>query len=268
LRDLRDALVTGLTADGHQIIASEKGTLVIEPGKHSYEQCLKAAADCECLIAVIDGSFGGEYPQKGSNQSITEAEIEVAITQGKKTLVLVRQSVWDALAVQTAAIVSGEAKAHWPVKNMVEDIRVFAMVDRLRKRPKDNWIFTFNYPTDLIEIIRTQIDSSQSRINWLSVCKDLLAKHNRQLSSNLLDIKSKSFDGVYVPLGLVERKEKQRPQIDRNLDPSADRGSELYQEQTTPIAHNDFLKAVSDRQSGEHIVILGEPGAGKTTLLT
>jgi hypothetical protein len=71
-----------------------------------------------------------------------------------------------------------------------------------------------------------------------------------------------------VPLGLVERKEKQRPQIDRSLDPSADRGSELYQEQTTPIAHSDFLKAVSDRQSGEHIVILGEPGAGKTTLLT
>jgi hypothetical protein len=71
-----------------------------------------------------------------------------------------------------------------------------------------------------------------------------------------------------VPLGLVERKEKQRPQIDRSLDPSADRGSELYQVETTPIEHDDFLNLVGDRQTGEHIVILGEPGAGKTTLLT
>jgi Trypsin-like peptidase domain len=105
-------------------------------------------------------------------------------------------------------------------------------------------------------------------INWHTICNDLLTEHRRQLSSNPLDVKGKSFDDVYVPLGLVERKEKQRPQIDRSLDPSADRGSELYQIETTPIEHDDFLNLVGDRQSGEHIVILGEPGAGKTTLLT
>jgi NACHT domain len=101
-----------------------------------------------------------------------------------------------------------------------------------------------------------------------AICNHLLTEHKRQLSSNPLDVKGKSFDGVYVPLGLVERKEKQRPQIDRNLDPSADRGSELYQVETTPIEHDEFLNVVGDCQTGEHIVILGEPGAGKTTLLT
>jgi Trypsin-like peptidase domain/NACHT domain len=106
-------------------------------------------------------------------------------------------------------------------------------------------------------------------IDWHTICNDLLTEHRQQLSSNPLDVKGKSFDDVYVPLGLIERKEKQRPQIDRNLDPSADRGSELYRvEETTPIEHDEFLKAVCDRQPGEHIVILGEPGAGKTTLLT
>jgi NACHT domain len=107
------------------------------------------------------------------------------------------------------------------------------------------------------------------QIDWYTICNHLLTEHKRQLSSNPLDVKGKSFEGVYVPLGLVERKEKQRPQIDRNLDPSADRGSEFYQvEETTPIEHDDFLNLVGDRQTGEHIVILGEPGAGKTTLLT
>jgi Trypsin-like peptidase domain/NACHT domain/HEAT repeats len=106
-------------------------------------------------------------------------------------------------------------------------------------------------------------------IDWHTICNDLLTEHRRQLSSNPLDVKGKSFDDVYVPLGLVERKEKQRPQIDRNLDPSADRGSEFDRvEETTPIEHDEFLNLVGDRQLGEHIVILGEPGAGKTTLLT
>ncbi len=67
LEDLRDVLVNWLTVDRYQIIASEKGTLPIEPGKRSYEQCLEAVSNCDCLIALIDGRFGGEYPQKGSN---------------------------------------------------------------------------------------------------------------------------------------------------------------------------------------------------------
>jgi Domain of unknown function (DUF4062)/NACHT domain len=266
LRDLRDALVTSLKADGHQIIASEKGTLPIEPGKHSYEQCLKAASECDCLVAVIDGRFGGEYPQKGSNQSITEAEIEVAITQGKKTLVFVRQSIWDSMATQQEWVRS--SGAYRPVKNIIEDVRVFGLIDRLRKRPNDNWIFTFNYPTDVIAIIRAQIGSSQLNIDWLSISQNLLTEHKQRLSSNpLQDIKPKNFSDV-VPLGLVKREQKERPRLDRGVDPSADRGSELYQIETTPVEHDDFLKAVIDRQPGEHIVILGEPGAGKTTLLT
>jgi predicted NACHT family NTPase len=96
-----------------------------------------------------------------------------------------------------------------------------------------------------------------------------LAEHKQRLSSNpLQNVKPKNFSDVYVPLGLVKRGQKERPRLDRDLDPSADRGSELCHVETTPINHDDFLTAVHARQPGEHIVILGEPGAGKTTLLT
>ena len=128
-------MVQELEADGHKVIASEKGTLSVNQGKHSYEQCLKAAAECDCLIAVIDGRFGGEYPP-GSNKSITEAEIEEALKQGKKTLVFVRQSVWDSLANQKAYVRDGaDYKA---IKNIVEEPKVFGMIDRIRRKPQDN----------------------------------------------------------------------------------------------------------------------------------
>jgi nucleoside 2-deoxyribosyltransferase len=118
LRDLRDALVQGLNADGHEVIASEKGTLPVNPGKNSYEQCLAGVLDCDCLIAILDGRFGGEYPP-GSSKSITEAEIDEALKQGKKTLVFVRQSVWDSLANQKAYVKDGAD--YKPIKNIVED---------------------------------------------------------------------------------------------------------------------------------------------------
>jgi predicted NACHT family NTPase len=113
--------------------------------------------------------------------------------------------------------------------------------------------------------------STKTSINWLTKGIELFEEHQKRLSSNpLQDIKPKHFKDVYVPLGLVERKTKERPQIDRDFDPSPDRDSELNQVETktTPVKHCDFMKAVIDRQPGEHIVILGEPGAGKTTLLT
>ncbi len=115
---------------------------------------------------------------------------------------------------------------------------------------------------------RGSIKQSTPQIDWLTESKTLLEEHKQRLSSNPLQgLQPKNFD-VYVPLGLVKREKKERPQVDRNLDPSPERGSDFYRVETTPIEHDEFLKAVSDRQPGEHIVILGEPGAGKTTLLT
>jgi internalin A len=183
LKDLRDTLVQELETDGHKIIASEKGTLPVNSGKHSYEQCLKAAAECDCLIAVIDGRFGGVYPP-GSNKSITEAEIEEALKQGKKTLVFVRQSVWDALATQKAAIFSGKANEHWTVKNIIEEVKVFGLIDRIRRKPQDNWIFQFNYPTDLLVQIRDQIGTSGKAIDWLRGLESI--NQNPQNSTTLV----------------------------------------------------------------------------------
>jgi hypothetical protein len=116
--------------------------------------------------------------------------------------------------------------------------------------------------------LRTETPTTP-QIDWLKECTTLLEEHKQQLSSNPLQgLKPKNFD-VYVPLGLVKREKTERPQIDRDLDPSPERGSDLYRVETTkPVTHDEFLEAVRDRQPGEHVVILGEPGAGKTTLLT
>ncbi|BBD59275.1 hypothetical protein NIES2109_20580 [Nostoc sp. HK-01] len=75
---------------------------------------------------------------------------------------------------------------------------------------------------------------------------------------------------VYVPLGLVERKQQQR----RQLNEQRDRANvyELTQEVIVKTyEHEAFLREVITQQpsgNNKHIAVIGEPGAGKTTLLS
>ena len=78
-----------------------------------------------------------------------------------------------------------------------------------------------------------------------------------------------NFDDVFVPLGVVERKEKTKR---KEEDGTPDRGSELYEEKVIPITHKDFFEDVLLRgnttySNGKRIAVIGEAGAGKTTQL-
>jgi len=156
LRDLRNIVETELIEDGHHVLASESGTIPIEAGKHSYDLCLKAAEQCDCLVAIIDGRFGGLMPN--GVQSITEAEITAALIHNRCVLVFVRQAVWDAKEVYKKYMASG-TKFHQT--KIVTDPRVFELIDRLRGKDTDNWLFQFNLPKDLLAQVRNQLKSAR-----------------------------------------------------------------------------------------------------------
>jgi energy-coupling factor transporter ATP-binding protein EcfA2 len=127
------------------------------------------------------------------------------------------------------------------------------------------------------EVIESQIPSalsgaslSECNIPWHEVCLAVLeAQKQQSLTSHVLGaVGSRKVTDVYVPLGLVERKDK--PRVDSNLDPSK---SVMPEKETTiPISHRDFFDGVlkqgeSPKSKGRRIAVIGEPGAGKTTLL-
>jgi energy-coupling factor transporter ATP-binding protein EcfA2 len=100
-------------------------------------------------------------------------------------------------------------------------------------------------------------------INWREVCGEVLAEE--QLRGKATEW---GFElNVYVPLGLVERKQQQR----RGGDVACEEVYQLDKEVITKeYQHDKFLEEVigkSDNSKGKHIAIIGEPGAGKTTLL-
>ena len=157
LKDLRNAVQTALIEKGYSVLASEAGSIPIDSTKHSYEICLEAARKCDCLIAIIDGRFGGVMPDKET--SITLAEIEAALEKRRHVLAFVRQGVWDAMEVCKTYM-----KAGFPfvANKLVEDARVFDVIDAIRRRTTGNWLFQFNLPADLIRTVLFQLESLEA----------------------------------------------------------------------------------------------------------
>ncbi|TVP59865.1 MAG: NACHT domain-containing protein, partial [Nodularia sp. (in: Bacteria)] len=108
--------------------------------------------------------------------------------------------------------------------------------------------------------------TTDTSIDWRDICHKSL--EDAQLRHKATE---KGFEvNVYVPLGLVERKQQQR------------RGEHEQREQENVYAldkevivktyeRGDFLlQVIGQKPAGnhKHIAIIGEPGAGKTTLLT
>jgi hypothetical protein len=154
LEDLRASLQEWLEGRGYTVLASEDGTIPVDSSKHSYAVCLEAARDCDCLVAIIDGRFGGVMPD--GKRSITLAEIEEAFDHERRVWVFVRKAVWDAMAVYKPYKADG---VPFHSSSIVSDERVFQLIDDLRRRPTGNWLFTFRTAPDLIETLRVQLEA-------------------------------------------------------------------------------------------------------------
>jgi hypothetical protein len=149
--------------------------------------------------------------------------------------------------------------------------------------------FTINPPTleELAKLLRIGFDKLQKeelqqqesaktnvllKIVWRTDCEKQLNKQKDRLTSSPIQgLKKRKLDDVHVPLGVMKRKNKERPQFGNSQEILPEKGSESYQQgytETKRIEHDDFLTEVGKREPGKHLVILGEPGAGKTTILT
>ncbi len=120
-----------------------------------------------------------------------------------------------------------------------------------------------------LETVPQVIDPSTS-IDWREVCITRLKNQQEEIEQRRKATEQGFEINVYVPLGLVKRKQQQRRQLDEQRD--RENVYELTEEVIVKTyEHDAFLLEVIAQQPAEnnqHIAIIGEPGAGKTTLLS
>jgi len=169
---------------------------------------------------------------------------------------------------------------HWGVgigKNPIE--KIAKVLDLNPKDFIDDWL-----PTKNLRQPQSKIDLHS--LNWWEICSSMWQYQQKQQQIRRKATEMGFEVKVYVPLGLVERKQQQRrsgiietEQI-HQLEQEAITQSgiieteqihQLEQEAITQIyKHQEFLDDIigqKPKDQDQHIAIIGEPGAGKTTLL-
>jgi HEAT repeat protein/energy-coupling factor transporter ATP-binding protein EcfA2 len=137
-------------------------------------------------------------------------------------------------------------------------------------------------PEDIVALEEWQIvtgevkrhkNSKNKPINWHEICQKQ-ATERQKITTNSLTFKDgikHNREQLYVPLGLVERKKRER----RTDESSAEKGSQMYAPETYEVtqtyAQKRFFEEViqqgKSNSQGKRLAVIGEPGAGKTTLL-
>ncbi|MFY7805416.1 MAG: NACHT domain-containing protein [Limnoraphis robusta] len=132
------------------------------------------------------------------------------------------------------------------------------------------WLWDEKYPQWQPE---AKINTPQSEINWHEICQQQ-ATQRQKITTNSLTFKdgiNHSREPLYVPLGLVERKKRER----RTDELSPEKGSQMYAPETYEVtqayAQKRFFEEViqqgKSNSQGKRLAVIGEPGAGKSTLL-
>ena len=109
-----------------------------------------------------------------------------------------------------------------------------------------------------------------TRQRWRELCGQMLEQ--RKLTTNVFTNNrgvSPIIKDVYVPLALVERREK--PQVKPNSPEAESPERKETEEQLVPTSEDEFLEKVlrlgQSKSQGKRIAVVGEPGSGKTTRL-
>lgn len=154
----------------------------------------------------------------------------------------------------------------WDYRNIIKEVSSFQIDRTLRVQEilEANLGENRHAPNLLIA-------GSKQEIDWREICQESLDKWKELTTDVLTKPNGVHFqlDKIFVPLGVVERRQKARHRSDGG---SPEHGSELYEEKVTPISQDDFFEQVlrqgqSKSSQGSRIAIIGEPGAGKTTQL-
>ena len=109
--------------------------------------------------------------------------------------------------------------------------------------------------------------TSNHKIDWREVCRQMLEKHPLRQKATEEDFEL----DIYIPLGLMERKQQQRRPANQDVPMEEVYKLEEKEEITRRFKHNQFLEHIGLRtkpvENTKNIAIIGEPGAGKSTLL-
>jgi len=163
-RDLRQELKQSLRQMGYTPWLNEREDFPVTTGVNSYQACVEAVKQADCLVLIIGNQYGGIV--KGQNISITELEYETACENNIPRINFCLDTVWNLVQVKKANPNMEYPKFFSESKEKVD--KIFEFLDRVRKYEigkTDNWVHIFKNSVDLKKILRKRLEHMNLRAN-------------------------------------------------------------------------------------------------------
>lgn len=148
LSDARSALTAFLVERGFDVENSQLPNFGVDPKLHSHTACIEAVKQCDYLILIIGGRYGGTYI--GSTKSITNEEYRKAVKMGIPTLIFVDERVENSIRLF-------KKNPTADFSSIVDNTKIFDFVENIRAGATNNWIFTYKNVSEIIETLKAQI---------------------------------------------------------------------------------------------------------------
>jgi len=157
LAEIRDSLVDFVASFGFEPMLSERGDVFYHPDLHTQESCLGEVGNCQMLILVIGGRFGGSYIYD-STKSIVNAEYLAAREEKIPVFTFVKKSVYADHHLYTRNRSKDILnKIDFPsIDDQSYAVDIFSFIDHVRTSPVNNGYFPFEYGRDIAALLRKQ----------------------------------------------------------------------------------------------------------------
>lgn len=149
LRHVREDVARFVRDQGYEPVLFERGDVSYGRAEAPQEYCYKEIELSDILISIVGGRYGTESSDRG--YSVSQKELRHALEQGKQVYIFVEKKV--RAEYETYKInkdVQGIQYRH------VDNSKVYEFLDELESLPRNNPIFEFEMPQDIVRVLREQ----------------------------------------------------------------------------------------------------------------
>lgn len=207
LGEVRDSLVDFLEGLHFEPILSDKGDVFYHPDLHTHQSCITEVENCQLLILIIGGRFGGEY-KIDATKSVTNAEYLAARTLNRPVFTFIKREVYEDHRLY---------QRNKTKKTVMKDIefpsidkqeyatQIFEFINDVRLSETNNGFFSFEYARDIKNLLGKQLagmmydflnkrlkEKEQIKINQLLDNLTLVNKKTEEIIENIYKKVSKT----------------------------------------------------------------------------
>jgi len=155
LGPIRDQLCGFITAHGFTPILSENGDVFYNPSEHTHLSCIREIKHCQIFVLLIGGRYGGKLVD--NNISVTHAEYREAFDQRLKIFTVVDRTVHTHHHYYiTHKKTMEKAGIEYPLPPGVDNIKIFELMDEVRKKPRNNAFVPYSLFADIEQYLKKQ----------------------------------------------------------------------------------------------------------------